>query len=409
MIKKIIEYMLSLVIILECFSVYDRCLDKNLDMFFLISMIFLQIILLMIVFKENRILKKNFKVVVLFCVMYIGYIMVFTIFNKINGIQSFIFGFGIIFTLFVVIYSISNESENIMKYISNWIIIIAVISLFFYFFASTFKIIAPNSKLFIEWGGKRYVPSYFGIYFETQNVRIFGKDLIRNTGIFPEAPMFSLVLTIVFAYELCIAKKSNKFRKSILLITIATTFSATGIVISSILLLIKYLLKKETKNTGRLIKILFIPIVILGVYLVCDAFLGQKYGSTSYNTRLDDYIACFKAWKQHKIMGNGHNNMDDIRAFMSSFRDSNQGMSNSLMIILAMDGLYLLLLYIMALINIVTYALKTKNINLIIFALTMVVLLVTTMFQFKIILLNLLAIAYSKKIKILTNEVSYNG
>ena len=60
---------------------------------------------------------------------------------------------------------------------------------------------------------------------------------------------------------------------------------------------------------------------------------------------MDDFVAGFKAWMLHPIMGNGYGNSNSYVYMMSTFRIDRKGFSNSLMQILAYGGLYLLAPY----------------------------------------------------------------
>ena len=269
--------------------------------------------------------------------------------------------------------------------------VIALISIFFYFFGSLTNIISSNGYMTVEWEKIRTFPSYFGLHFNTQKITLFGTDIIRNTGIYPEAPMFSLNLTIALAIELFILDKKSKYRVIILALTVLTTLSTTGIILVSFMIITKYLLTNKKSKIYTVIKIYMFPLVAICLIGVSLYFWNDKMQTSSYESRTDDYRASYLAWKDHPIFGNGYNDTTAIVNYMTNYR----GVSNSFMVVLAEGGIYLFMLYLIPAIRIITYGIKYKNKNILIFTSIIIFLYITTTFQYRPILLNLLAAGFA--------------
>ena len=211
--------------------------------------------------------------------------------------------------------------------------------------------------------------------------------------------MYSLELIIALATTLFL-QKNNKMKKSLLIIiTIFTTFSTTGMILSLILLFYYFYMEKQDTKIGKLVHMMLIPIILIIVAIVSVYLFNDKSTSGSYSTRIDDYVACYKVWKENIIFGVGFSNNNAIIPYMSSFRSFNTGLSNSFMVVMALDGIYFMLLYIIPFLTSILYMIKNKESRKIIFPILIMVLFITTMFQYKALIINFLAIGYSLIIK----------
>lgn len=138
-------------------------------------------------------------------------------------------------------------------------------------------------------------------------------------------------------------------------------------------------------------KLFILPIVVLLVGGITLYLYNNKVDTSSYSARLDDYYAIFLSWKDSLFIGNGYRDSSYIQEYMSNFRIRNTGLSNSL-VVLSQCGIYLFILYLIPLIKSIIYSVKTKKYNILIFCIVMVILFITTIFPYKEILLNILAI-----------------
>jgi len=312
-------------------------------------------------------------------------------------------------------YSLLADNEKIkeiLKEFSNVMLVLAVISLSIYFFGSISNIIHPTDTTTISWGGVRTVESYYGIHFNTQRQTLFETSFLRNTGIFAEAPMYSLVLSIALAIELFLKQKKSMWRVILFCITIITTVSITGIILMAFLIIAKFLFVDAKTKTTKHLKLLIIPLIgIIGIYILTTALSLKKNDTASFSVRMDDYKASFLAWKDHLLLGNGYKNDASIIQYMNPSRLSNTGLSNSILVLLAQGGLYLGIFYIFPAIKMILYGVKAKKMNIVTFTVTLLILFSTTIFLYKVLAINFVAMGYAyrkKKINKNTDEIEVN-
>lgn len=397
--KKYFEYVIVFFLVLSCNSIYYVS-TKNYYINYILIFLLVIMFLFYIVSKDFN--KKKIVSTICFLFFYYMYIILFMLLNDMKDYENFIYTFGISLPLLYFVYNTSKEKEimiSILEKIPNVMFVLSIISLLFYLFGSISNIILPNNVITINWGTERYVDSYYGLHFNTQSINIFGKSIIRNTGIFPEAPMFSLNLVIALGIELFICKKKYRLVKNVLLITIFTTTSTIGIIISSVMIIMSIVLKKQKRDITKMLKFLILPFIIVVLGIISLFFFSERKETTSYSDRLDDYNACYLAWKDNILLGNGYGDNTPIQMYMSSFRMHNTGLSNSIMVVLAQGGIYLFLLYLIPTIRAIVYALLNKKKNVLMFVTTIIALFVLTIFQYKIILINFLAIGFMLPMK----------
>lgn len=404
--KKILIYVISLLVVLDCNSVYVKLYNSQnvLDILLIFSLCLL-IAYYMLANKNNSDKKQSLMKVILLILGIIMYSLVYIVFTKVVS-KRFIKSFMIILPLFLIIYSQSNNLKIIISKIPSIVFILAIISIFFWILGPITNIINPTNHVTIGWGGVRTINSYFNIHFYTQSASFLGSIIPRNTGMFVEGPMYSLVLTLALLIELFINKNHSLIYIIVFLITIFTTVSTTGIVLSVSTIVIYYIFSLKNKNTLiKFLKILSIPLVLLLGFNIVNGFLSRKYNSLSYNVRIDDYQAAIKTFQQYPIFGCGFGDETQLHKNMSSFRSENNGFSNSLFLLLAQGGIYLLLIFVYSMIRIIAFAKKNNNLNLFIFLIFYIVLLSTTLFLYQSIVMNILAISLiiGKK-----NKVEYN-
>ena len=395
--KKILEYLVALLIILECNTVYFWDISKN---YFITEILIISIVTLIIYYilkykmkNQSFFNKKN----ILLLFLYYLYAIFFMILTNTKD-NTFVKLFLIIYPLFLLLYSQKDfENDSIIGKIPNIITILAVISIILWILGPLTQICKPTNYVIINWGKIRKIPSYYGIHFYTQTAGLFGNLVVRNTGIFTEGPMYSLLLNIALITEIFVTKRKSKKIIIILLITIFTTISTTGIVLAIGIVFIDFLITKNKGKTIKTLKIIVLPFLLLITILSITYFIGVKKTSFSYYTRMDDYVASFEAWKQHPIIGNGFKNEQSIIKYMNKTRKRNTGLSNSVLVILALDGIYLSLIYFIPFIKCFMLSIKSKNISLFTVTTVLLILFVTTIFPYKVIIFNFLAFFITQK------------
>lgn len=264
------------------------------------------------------------------------------------------------FILLLYHFVCGDGNLGFYKKLSDIMLGIAIISLFFWVFGTVLGVIRPSGTIYTTWtswsisgqGRLKAVRNYYNIYFEAQSWGtdkalgiITNLNIIRNTGVFTETPMYSFLLVLSLCIEIFLKKKKDKNRIVVFLITIITTISTTGYVLSIIALFADYLLNSERGNIRKTIKIMIIPIVLIATILAVSQIVESKLSTTSATTRIDDFVAGFEAFKDSPIFGNGMGNTYSYQQYMSSFRANNAGLSNSITQILAFGGLVLIIPY----------------------------------------------------------------
>lgn len=389
-IESYLEYIVAITFILNIYSVWTRIwIDRQNDIMLYLSIFILGIISIIDISKDRRLIRMIILIITL-SVLNI-------IFVWLNGSNQMDFIIRFLFLLnFFIIYIFHKSKQNNMECLlikfANIVVILAIISLIFYILGTTFNLITNSNEVLIEWGGFRYIKSYYNLYYEAQIIPFGGSRIIRNTGIFTEAPMYNFNLCIALAVLIFIDKNKNIKKIIVLLVTILTTFSTTGILIAALLVFIRIIQYKSKNNTYISIKLVLLPVVLLICIIISLYFLNDKINGTSgsYIVRMDDYISGYNAWKQHKIIGNGYKR-HDITIQYTQLNNRNEGGSSALMAILPQGGLYLVILYISPLILAIRYSIKKKNINIVILSATILILFIVTNIPYSHMIIYMLA------------------
>ena len=399
-IDKPLLYVVMFLLILEGPTVYRNAtagiIDEHSAIVFVIkaiTIIFIALLLLTQILRydiDKEMLKKwGILCAVYYCVITIEFFATFST----GGRLAFIYYFGgLLPALFTILFlKMSNREGNSAFYaFSDIMLVIACISLVFWFFGSLLRGISTDEYIEADWGGTFQYPSYLGIYFERQTYDIFGVNIIRNQSIFTEAPMYNAYLIIALCVEVymkpwkkLIALKGSTIqttknlsivRVMILLITVLTTLTTTGIVIGLIIIVSMFFLYPIAAQKVFWIKlaigiIVAILALMIGIYVIID-----KSDSMSFKTRLDDYFACFKAWKTSPVFGVGFLNTDAIIQYMSEFRLDNTGLATGIGSIIAQGGLVLISIYLFRIGYLIVQGIRNRNWNIVLFNIVFVIL-----------------------------------
>ena len=274
-------------------------------------------------------------------------------------------GFLIICPLMIALLAKSGKLGGYLRAFVNLTALLAVISLALWVAGPITGVISDNCSISTTWtgSGERVLrPGYFHLLYVTQTSDLFDFPIVRNTGIFAEAPMYSYVLCMALLFEMVLSERPRKVVALILLATVATTLSTTGIVF---ILAISYVLaaykSRDMRSNLRPIFIIVLALVLIIVTFASFSLLDQKLGTTSGSIRLDDFRAGFLAWSERPIFGYGLGDTDALTLFMSGFRSFNQGFSNSLFDLLVRGGLVFAFPFLIAMAG---YLLLSKRVQL---------------------------------------------
>lgn len=395
----LLEYLVAFFLIITMNTVYTS-VGSKLHLNLLGTMLFVLLLFcsLYIMAKKNMDIRKTFATIIVYFLFVLGYLF----FNSVTrqNFHQFFPYFIICFPSFLIYFSLKQKQKHpfdILFYFSNIVFYLALLSLLFWMLFVNMHI-GSSSQLYLPWAHQS-ISNYHWIQFSYQNITLLGKDFVRNTGIFTEGPMFTYVLLVAFLTELFFRANRRRLHLIVLLVTMVTTFSTTGIVLTLLAFFFSYFLNKSHFRLGQLIRIFSIPIIILGVGLALYFILVNKATTNSYSVRANDILAGFIAWKDHPIIGNGYRNIGALSQYFDAWRiqagGAALGYSSGLLNVLSDGGVYLTLFYLYPFIHCL---LKLKNkayFELGIFNFLLLVILFITVVPYVPLTLAILAFEYS--------------
>lgn len=344
---KVFEYLFISVIILNFQSVWMYTFN--------FSLIFKKILILLLVISafgmiifNGKILKSDFNKTMFISallVILLGAYVILQPNGRVSALKNFIPALLIFFLV-----SIQKDVIDLFKIYKKLLVIIAVVSIFFWVFGSILQIIKPNLTMISTWTGSdgnvKSVLGYFGVYYETQRINLAGINCVRNSAIFTEAPMAAFAFSIALGIEELICKNRHKLNSVVLCIAIITTTSSTGIIYMILLYFFKYFGKENKYKLSKNIKILLIPFLMILLFYFLYCIVMQKLTYNSGNLRIDDFVAGYKTWLTAPLFGVGISNFTPIIANLSLWRRGVTGLSNSIAPLFAEGGLYVASIYI---------------------------------------------------------------
>ena len=348
------EYMAVILIVLDGNSVYRHNINQNYHFALLADIVLLALLLIISKGKFNR---RNLSIVVLiefWCLLY--FVVMNSKIDNENYITLFLIGLPLLYLVFADYYQKGNQFVLLYR-IETIVVLFAIISLILWLLGSVFGIVSPNSRVLINWGKEKWVNGYFGLQFETAYDTTFGIQLYRNSGIFTEAPMFNLWLDIALAIELFLKEKRSKLKIIILVTTILSTLSSTGLVFLATCVILKYFhnLKELSKQKKIVLFVAGMLAVPVGIMLI-KKLIETKSNTVSFLMRFQDYAAGFTVWKANPILGSGFGNLSALYPYtyatLHGIKDT--GYSNSLLGLLATGGIWISLLFVLGFVGMIT-------------------------------------------------------
>lgn len=402
--KKIIitslEYLLAFSIVLDCNSVYANLVNSpfNLQK---ISLALSLILVGVIIWSY----KTGWKEIVLISVypafFVFGGSLFISLFIKIPGeyigtyIKCFLLFLPISIILFKL-YRYYDKEYELFYRLSDIVLVLSIMSLVLWGAGSILGLIHPNKVIQSLWEPMTEINSYWGLQFvrpeQIEKIGILNVTLYRNIGLYPESPMFDIVLLIAFCTELFLKTQPAKGRLLVIFLTILSTFGTLAIIIAVISVFIKSYLNADNKKRLKY----YIFLIVTGLIIIALLYYKKKYGSGSYNTHLDDLLACFKAWKTTPVFGNGFENNISIQMFMSDFRMGNRGYTTSAGAVIAHGGIVLMTIYAVPYIMIIKSINRKEFINEASFGIIFLIIFITFVFTYRFLMFWILAFGYSR-------------
>lgn len=238
----------------------------------------------------------------------------------------------------------------------NVVLVLAIVSVVLWLAGPIAGILQPNCSIANNWNGlgvMTYARGYYDLLYVTQHQAIGSVVVVRNTGIFTEAPIYSYVLCVALLFESMFVERPRKFVVVVLVVTVLSTFSSTGYLLLIMLVLVTARGASVSSRFRGIRTLLFVVLAVAGV-AVGWQILAEKLASSSGMTRVDDFAAGLAAWLNNPLLGNGFGSGDLVKEYMSGFRSNNLGFSNSPMAVLARGGVAFMLPFLVGFAGLVT-------------------------------------------------------
>lgn len=247
------------------------------------------------------------------------YFVIMTIIICLSNVINNCFDIWTFWRIFLMLFSLILVSEySLKKFLNSYINVISILSIIalisyfaFLFFPAFIKSFPIDSNYigynFYSFFGLNYIPVSFNSHYG-----------IRNYSIFREPGVFACYLGIALLFLLLgdNIEQENKIKKIIIFsLAMITTLSTAGI-LSFVLLIFIFLLKKnKNKNISRLIILLLGVILFYALSgqfdLVFDKlFNTQSEFADSKNDRFNGIYVAFELISRNPILGVGITNFD---------------------------------------------------------------------------------------------------
>lgn len=375
-ISVILKYIFVFTLLLNCHSVYDA---GQINFHFNLCAIFTLTLICVLEFSKLKV--KDLAIIQIYCLYQIP-IIIYSL-----TISDYVFTYILKYLIFVILLIMilsadKSFDKDLVRIYLNLIYILSVISLFFYLFATVFKVIQPTGMYYLKWSPARFVRNYLGLYFEVSGGHVFS---YKNSSIFAESTIFSALLGLALDFELFfeINKKHKVRRVIIYCITLLSTFSTTGYIVLAMCsfgIFLNYYNRNSKKFLTR--NFLRIIVIVIGFFtfsIAMYAYNYKKYGiGESFLVRYDDYRVAFCAFLNNPIFGEGFGNVTYTLKYMSKERiaTKNLGQSSDFAYLLGSGGVYFNLIYTIGFAGLVK---KDKLVsNKIMFIVILLVIFITT-------------------------------
>ena len=357
-IRKYLEYVLVILIILECNSFFLQSTGNNDGSGFWVyvnqACILIALAILFLLILKTRNLRP------LLSLLPIGaayYTLAFLFFlynvrvlapqNAADYTSRFLFFLPLMICVFCYEREIGEPFILWFRY-ADIVLVFSCLNLLVFIILSFSPEILQSDLIQTRWAG--YIKSLrnfynicavqLGVYREALGLRIF-----RNFGIFTEPLMFCIPLITALSTEMFLRRRAWSWiwKCLILSLVIFTAQSDFGFILAFFLWGIKavQVLPRKYRKTIS-------PIVAVGVVLFCSFIFQKKgilYGQnelSSLGMHLADYKYSFLAFREHPLLGGGYWNDAYISSFMPPDRFAkNPGLSNTIGVVFGEGGIVL--------------------------------------------------------------------
>ena len=413
-----LEYLLMLVVLAECNSMYCFALQtvSRVDM----SSLFYRLAILLAAAslalrlwlnpKKLRLAVPN----ALGLAALVAYAALFFVLNVRGEVEwrqriylkNFLLFLPMMTALFKVKQREGKGLDLILKY-ADIVCVLAAASLTVYL-ASVFRPDSvPADLIYCRWYNRNVTMPQLNLLDVSQSAigirwQMFGIALLRNCGFYTEPLMFALPLLITLFTELFLRDRRSRWRALrwvLLSVTLVTVNSTIGVMLTAAawgLKIISALL--ERRKRWLVIPILVLAIAAVGVLYLekgRTTYESTEESGTSLGDHLDDYSASFKAFASEPLLGVGFDNEDEIFPYMQAYRLTNPGLSNTLGVMLAEGGLVFGALCLMPFVIWSLYLFRKRDWRVACWGLGALGVAAGIIFKYHLVLMMLIAFGYS--------------
>ncbi len=351
-IRNTAEYILVLLTILECNSLYyfyagrEASNEKILRLGLLATAFFL----LVFRYLETKDEKSLIKLLPTLGGMYVlmGAFLVLNVMRKTDLTASYFILFLFFLPVVTVLFyldRIEGKPFNLLYKYADIVAVYAFLAVIIYLFSVFFGGKMPSTDVLTYWSNKgtlKTYTDYFGIVAVSTD-KIFslgGFEFCKMYGIFPEPPM-AMIPLITALYAEIFLKKNKSGLVSVVFISLAVLF--TGSTLGYMLLVLAFALHALGKLPEKWRVFSYVALVVAVCAVVAVLFAVKKKNDySSLSAHLEDYVLCFKAFLKSPFIGNAFGNDYPILELMSAERfEHNPGLSNSIAVVLAQGGILL--------------------------------------------------------------------
>lgn len=272
------------------------------------------------------------------------YLAVYLLATRYNGVRFVLYYALPLLLLMLYVGWMGDGCTALLKKLSDWVVALTSVSLVLFLFGTVLGWLPAQTATFY-WGESwRTCPTYLHLYYEAQRISFFGLDLPRNCGVFPEAPGFAAFLVVATAVEVLLCRP-RLWRCGVLVAATVTTFSAKALILTAAVFFLRYVLWAPRGWFAHRVRVVALPAVGVAFAALAAVLLWDKLNSISGGMRLDDVLACLKAFRTAPLFGTGYWNDASIVPYFAYAQRYNNGLSMGAAVILAQGGVYLSRLY----------------------------------------------------------------
>ena len=297
----------------------------------------------------------------------------------------------LLLTLYMGIKDEQGKPFDLLYKLGDIVCALTVFSLICFIFGTCLGVLPGGHTIeYFFANDDRSCTTYFHLYYAAQTMLMFGRDFVRNCGIFAEAPGFAVFLVIALSTEMFLREKPRLWRCVVYYAAAITTFSTKAILLVLLVLGLKYVITRPGQVTAYRMKAVILPAGALLLAAVAMVLLIDKQNTDSFFIRLDDLFASAKAFATSPLFGTGYYNDQSIIDCFNYARP-NEGLSMGVAVLLAQGGLFLLTFYILAMVGCVMRCPKAWRLRMASFFVTYFGLLFVSNMPFSFVAIFLLA------------------